>query len=56
LIYSFTGGGGNCGGGGDCGPTSNFIMDGAGNIYSATNYEGAYNEGYGWGVVWEITR
>ena len=51
LIYSFTGGGGNCGGGGDCGPTSNFIMDGAGNIYSATNYEGAYNEG----TVFELT-
>jgi uncharacterized repeat protein (TIGR03803 family) len=51
LIYSFTGGGGNCGGGGDCGPVGNFIMDGAGNIYSFTNYEGAYNEG----TVFELT-
>jgi uncharacterized repeat protein (TIGR03803 family) len=39
LVYSLTGSGGNCG------PVGNFIMDGAGNLYGSTNYEGAYNAG-----------
>jgi uncharacterized repeat protein (TIGR03803 family) len=45
LVYSLTGDGG------DCGPVGNFIMDGAGNLYGFTNYEGAYNEG----TVFELT-
>jgi uncharacterized repeat protein (TIGR03803 family) len=39
LVYSLTGPGG------DCGPVGNLIMDGAGNLYGTTNWDGPYNAG-----------
>ncbi len=39
LLYSFTGPGGNCG------PVGNLVMDGAGNLYGTTNWDGPYNAG-----------